>query len=145
MARAVFAGIIATAIVSALVYINARMGFLPQFDLLTEIRDFNGRLGLPSTMQAAWATHAIVGIALYGAAFALTQPILPGGGTTEGITFGLIAWLAMMVVFMPLAGHELFAQNLGYQVIAATLGFHVVYGGVLGLSYAALGDGDSGR
>lgn len=140
MARAVFAGIIATAIVSALVYVNLRMEVLPQFQLLSEIGKFNARLGLPSSTQAAWATHVIVGVVLYGMVFALVQPIMPGGGTTEGVTFGLIAWLAMMVVFMPLAGHDIFAANLGYAIVAATLGVHVIFGAVLGISYAALSE-----
>lgn len=145
MARALFAGIIATAIISALVYANATLGFLPEFDLLAEIGDFNARLGLPTTAQAAWATHAIIGSVVYGALFALLEPILPGGSMTEGLTFGLLAWLAMMVTFMPLAGNAIFAQNLPYTVAAATLGFHAVYGAVLGISYAALGESEAER
>lgn len=142
MTRALLAGAIATAIVSALVYANAQLGFLPAFDLLAEIADFNRRIGLPATEHAAWGTHAVIGILIYGLVFAVLQPILPGNGTIEGSIFGMLAWLAMMVTFMPLAGHEVFASSLPPEVVVATLCVHLVYGAVLGLGYAALGDGD---
>jgi uncharacterized membrane protein YagU involved in acid resistance len=142
MVRALFAALIATAIVSAVLYANRQVGFLPEFDLLAQIGDFNRRLGLPATEQAAWATHAIIGTLLYGALFAILMPILPGSSTGEGITFGILAWLAMMLTFMPLSGNAVFASNLPYAVLAATLVFHILYGAVLGISYAALGDND---
>lgn len=138
MARALFAGIIATAIVSALVYVNVALGFVPQFDMLAEIRAFNRRVGLPVSAEAVWLTHAVIGIVVYGLAFAVLEPILPGRGATAGMAFGVIAWLAMMVTFMPLAGRALFAQDLGGVVIVASLALHLVYGAVLGVSYAAL-------
>jgi uncharacterized membrane protein YagU involved in acid resistance len=143
MVRGFFAGLVATAIVSALVYANGALGFLPEFDLLDEIGDFNARIGLPATTQAAWATHAILGIVVYGAIYTLVMPILPGGSTASGVAFGLLAWLAMMVTFMPLAGHDLFAQNLPWTVVGATLAFNLVYGVVLGLCFGALGDAEA--
>jgi hypothetical protein len=42
----------------------------------------------------------------------------------------------MMVIFMPLAGHGLFALALGHQATAATLVLHLIYGAVLGVAYA---------
>lgn len=140
MARAFFASVIATSIVAALMYVNVRMGFLPEVDILGDIRAFNARIGLPTTQQAVWATHAIIGIVIFGAAYALLEPIMPGRGFIAGLTFGLITWLAMMMSFMPLAGHAVFAQDLGPIVMIATLALHLVYGAVLGMSYAALND-----
>ena len=142
MARAIFAGIIATAVVSALMFMNSRAGFLPAFPLLSEIQAFNTRVGLPATEQAAWIVHAVIGVLLYGIVFALLQPILPGNGFAEGLTFGLITWLAMMTVFAPLAGHEIFLQDAPPIILAMTFGFHMLYGAVLGISFAALGDKD---
>lgn len=49
--------------------------------------------------------------------------------------FGVIAWLAMMIVFMPLAGHGFFAMRLGLMAAVATLLLHLIYGLVLGLVY----------
>lgn len=140
MGRALFAGIIATAIVSALIYVNVSMGFVPQLDMLSEIRAFNARLGLPSTETAAWVTHVTVGILVYAVAYAALEPILPGGAVSSGLFFGLVAFVVMMVSFMPLAGRELFAQDLGPEAIGAALAFNLVYGGVLGATYGLLAE-----
>ena len=140
MARAFFAGLIATALAGALLYANARMGVLPQIDLMAQIKAFNVRIGLPATGQAGWATHGVLGVGIFAVAFALIEPVLPGTGWIAGIVFGLLIWLAMMLSFMPLAGHEVLAQDLGTTAVAATLGFNLLYGIVFGLSYAALGE-----
>jgi hypothetical protein len=145
MARALFAGIIATAIVSALVYVNAVAGAVAGFDLLADIRAFNGRIGLPVSPAALWVTHAVVGVVVYGSAFALLEPILPGRGVGAGVSFGFITWLAMVVSFMPLAGREPFTREDGAAMIAASLVIHLLYGGILGGAYAALSGGRERR
>lgn len=137
MIRALLAAAVATGAVAAFIYANAIFGYLPQFDLLGEIADFNLRLGLPASLQALWLTHVVVGVLIFGAAFAVLEPILPGNSVGEGAVFGLLTWLTMMLVFMPLAGHAIFAQDLGPLVIVATLGLHLLYGIVLGITNAA--------
>lgn len=139
MARALIAATVATAVVSGLVYLNSDAEVLQQFPFLTQIQAFNARIGLPATEAAAWTVHSVIGIAIYGTAFAVLRPILPGTGLMGGVTFGLIAWLAMMVVFAPLAGRPIFVRDLGVVAIALTLGVHVVYGAVLGMGFAVLG------
>lgn len=138
MGRALFAGTVATAIVSALIYVNVIMGFVPQLDLLAEIEAFNVRLGLPASETAAWATHVVLGVLVYGLAYAALEPILPGRALTAGLVFGIVTFLAMMVSFMPLAGRELFAQDLGPPAIGAALLLNLVYGGTLGAIYGVL-------
>jgi len=138
MMRAIFAGLIATAVISAGVYADERMGLVPGVSLLSDIEAFNGRVGLPITLQAVWVTHALIGSVLYGIAFALIEPILPGRSATAGLWFGVVTWLAMMVSFMPLAGHEIFARDLGLAVAAIALGVHLLYGLILGMTYSAL-------
>lgn len=143
MARALLASLIATAIVSALLYVNVRLGFLPAFDLLREIAAFNARLGLPATPNALWIMHAFIGVIVWGAVFAVVRPILMGSGIVEGFVFGIITFLAMMGFFMPLAGREIFAQDLGLPFIGGSLAFNLVYGTVLGAAMSAIED--SGR
>lgn len=143
MVRALVASIIATAIVSAMIYVNMRIEVVPDVDVLAEIAAFNERLGFASTGEATWITHVIIGVLFWGVIYAAVSPILPGRGAPEGILFGVIAWLAMMVSFMPLAGREVFAQDLGPTFIAATLAMHLVYGAVLGISAAALDETDA--
>ncbi|MBJ3778735.1 DUF6789 family protein [Acuticoccus mangrovi] len=142
MARIFIAGIIATAIVSALMYVNVRMGFVPGFDMMAEIRAFDLRLGLPSTDRAVWFTHGIVGVVIYAVAYAVLQPILPGRGLVQGLFFGILTWLTMMAAVMPLAGHPMFARDLGIVFIGSALVINLVYGGVLAATAAALDDTD---
>jgi len=140
MARAFFATLIATVAVTALMYMNVRLNLYPEFDILQDIEGFNARIGLPSTEQAVWVTHLLIGIVLYGVVFALIEPILPGRGIASGLWFGVITWLVMMLVFMPMSGHEIFALDLPPVFITMTLGLHLLYGGILGISWAAFGE-----
>ena len=56
----------------------------------------------------------------------------------RGTIFGVGAWLAMMIVMMPMAGAGLFGLGLGMMTPVATLVLHVVYGLVLGGIYGLL-------
>ena len=141
MGRALFAGVIATAIVSALIYVNVNLGFVPALDMLAEIRAFNARVGLPAGEIAAWVTHVVMGVAVYGIGFAVVRPILPGRTVSAGLVFGFVTFLVMMVSFMPLAGNALFAQDLGAPAVAAALILNLVYGGVLGATHGLINDG----
>lgn len=139
MARAIFAAVFATLAATGLIYLNGQAAGLPQFPLLSEIEVFNARIGLPQSAEGAWFAHAVLGVLVYGVIYALIQPILPGGALLEGIVFGIITWLAMMVVFAPLTGHELFMQDLPQVMVAMSFVFNVVYGAVLGLCFGAFG------
>lgn len=143
MGRALIASMIATAFISGVLYANGRLDLLPEFDLFAELGAFNARFGLPTTEQAVWLTHGIIGVVIYGVMYAVLRPILPGGGGLSGLVFGIITWLIMMVSFMPLSGHELFAQDLGPHFIGASAALHALFGLILGISYAALSDGEA--
>ncbi|XWN31369.1 MAG: DUF6789 family protein [Devosia sp.] len=140
MVRAITASAISTAILSALIYANMQMGFLPSVDIIGEVRGFNGRLGFPASEEAAWLTHALIGVLIYGITFSALRPILPGRSVMQGAAFGIITWLVMMVFFMPLAGHEVFAQDLGGLMIGTTLAMHLLFGIFLSITYSALSD-----
>lgn len=142
MARAIFASIVATLVASALIYLNARVPLFTGSDFLVLVEAFNARIGLSSTERGAWVTHILLGTFVFGMIFAFLRPILPGRGSFQGLWFGGILWLAMMVSFMPLAGHQIFGQDLGPVFTAASLVFSLIYGAVLGMSYAAFGADD---
>lgn len=140
MARVFFATVIATLAITALMYMNVRLNLFPEFDILDDIKGFNTRIGLPSTEQAVWLTHLLIGIGLCGVLFALLEPILPGHGFASGLWFGVLTWLVKMLVFMPISGHQIFALDLPPVFIAITLGMNLLYGGILGMTYAAFSD-----
>jgi len=56
----------------------------------------------------------------------------------QGIILGLIGWLVMMVVIMPMAGAGLFALNLGIMAPIMTATLHVIFGAALGYVFSLL-------
>lgn len=54
---------------------------------------------------------------------------------------GVIGWLAMMIMIMPVAGAGLFGMNFGVAAPMMTLMMHLVFGAVLGWVFARLAPG----
>jgi alcohol dehydrogenase (cytochrome c) len=131
-----FAGVTA---LSILMLIKSRLGLLPELNPIADIVNIlNGYTGADLPMAAGWVGHFVIGSIAWGAAYALLEPIFPGPAIVKGLVFALIAWLAMMILFMPLAGRGFFAMSLGAPLALATLVVHLVYGAVLGVVYARL-------
>lgn len=130
------AGFVATAVLSALMLIKTAAGLLPQLspvEQLTRLASQWSGMALP--VSAGWALHFLIGTVLWGLAYAVLWPVLPGTGWVKGLGFGVLAWLAMMLVFMPLTGAGLFGLALGGGVAIMALAMHLVYGAVLGATY----------
>lgn len=131
MIRGFGAGFAATVVLSLLMLLKAYVGVLPQFNAIAMIADV-----LNGPMLIGWIGHFVIGTAVWGGLFGLTSHRLPRiGGPGQGLIFGVGAWLAMMVVFMPVAGAGFFALGLGTPVAVATLGLHLVYGLILGAAF----------
>jgi hypothetical protein len=135
--RGLLAGLIATVALSALMILKMVLGLLPQFNAVAMLAGIgHGYLGLPATPAVGWIGHLVLGTVVWGLLFAGLDTVLPGPTmVVKGLVFGLLAWLAMMVIFMPLAGAGLFALDLGLPVTVATLVLHLIYGAVLGGVY----------
>ena len=137
--QGLIAGAIATAVLSALMLIKGAMGLLPQFNVIAMLA---GTLG--GGPIVGWIAHVAIGVVLYGLAIANLSHVLPGGSATvKGIVLGVIGWLAMMLVAMPVMGGGFFASDLGVPVVVATLVLHLIFGAVLGFGFGRLG-GDGG-
>lgn len=143
------AGLIATAAVTSLLVLQRALGILPQLDLIVML---GGVLGVPGDPLLGWIVHIALGAVVGGALFAWLEPRL-GADTVvkRGVLFGVLCWLAMMVVFMPTASAGLFALRLGAGAPIAMLLINVLYGATLGWVYGimvptpALAAPDSGR
>lgn len=142
MTQAILAGIIATIAVSILLIAQSYFGILPRFQLIDEWQGLLRSVGLSGEPWQAWLAHTIVGAVVFAVLFTALRPVLPGRGAVEGLAFGVVAWVLMMLIFMPLAGHGLFGVTLGWETVAATLGLHLVYGLVFGVSYRTLEEED---
>lgn len=100
--KGLLAELAATLLLSALMVLKAMMGVMPELDLPKMIA---GMMGSPSTPVLGWAVQFMIGI---------------------------VGWLLMMVVVMPLAGAGLFCMNMGLMAPVMTLALHLVFGAVLG-------------
>ena len=128
------AGLIATIVLSAIMMMKARMGMMPELDVIQMLGDMVGG----GSRNVGWAMHFMVGTVLWGLLFTAILGAAPNGFWWRGIVFSLGAWLLMMLVIMPVAGAGLFGLNLGPMAPVMTLILHIVYGLVLGGVYGVL-------
>ena len=73
--------------------------------------------------------------------FGRINRLLPGrNGATKGVTFGLIGWVLMGLIFFPMIGLGPFAIRVGLGIEPALLSLAMLltYSVVLGTVYAAL-------
>ena len=134
----VVAGVVATAVLSALMMLKGMMGMMPDLDVIGML---SGMMGTKAAM--GWIAHFMIG-AVYGLIFAgVFGTVDTGGAVLRGIGLGIVGWLVMMIVLMPMAGGGLFGLSMpsGMMVPVATLMLHVIFGAVLGATYAALRPG----
>lgn len=128
--KGVLGGVVATAVMSALMLIKGAMGLMPQLDV---IQMLSKMMGVSPAM--AWVVHFGIG-AMWGLLFALAYSVIPGASAVvKGMLLGAVAWLVMMLVVMPMAGVGLFGMKMGLMAPMMTLLLHLIFGAVMGLVY----------
>lgn len=132
----IVAGFIATIVISILMIIKTKMGLVPT---LNPIADNAALAGRPDALAIGWLMHFIIGAIVWGIAFAIFSMFTNRiAHVLRGLIFGILAWLVMMIFFMPVAGYGIFAVGLGMPAIIMTLVFHLIYGLVLGFVYGLM-------
>jgi hypothetical protein len=132
--KGMIAGFFATVVLSAVIVVFNSLGILPQLDIVSHI----DRLGSIQRI-AAWVDHFIVGVLLWGPIFAgLDESITDRPRWQKGLIFGAGAWLAMMLVFMPVVGGGLFGWRFGLVEPVGMLVLHLVYGLAIAAAYDQL-------
>jgi uncharacterized membrane protein YagU involved in acid resistance len=134
-ARALVAGLIATAAMTALLLIEPSIG-LPS---IAVGQILSSSLGLASARLAAgpalgWLIHFIIGALLALLYAAVFERRLPGGELARGLIYGVLVFVAAQLLFMPLVGGGFFSRGDGQLITGSLLG-HLVYGGVTGWIY----------
>lgn len=145
MTRALLAGLVATIVVSILMVANAHFAVVPGAELIADWTAVLTNIGLPGGPAEAWIAHFAVGTLLWGGVFAAIHPILPGNAVVGGIVFGLITWVATMLVFAPLVGHDVFLLDRPRAELLSALGLHLVFGLALAITYDLLSREDEWR
>lgn len=138
----VVAGLTATLVLSVLMMLKGMMGMMPDLNVIEMLAGMMG-----AGLAVGWIAHFAIG-AGYGLLFArLFGTAHTDKGVGRGIAIGVGGWLVMMVLLMPMAGGGLFGLTMpsGMMVPVATLLLHVIFGAVLGASYAGLRKGQAAR
>jgi len=134
------AGAIGTAAMSAVMVVKAAMGVMPDLNAIHMMAKMaSGMTGMAVPAAGGWVMHFLIGTVVWGGLFGLIHDRLPGSTVARGVGLAVGAWLLMMVAVMPMAGAGLFGLKLGIMAPMATLMLHLIYGVVLGASFAALG------
>ena len=133
LSRGVEAGFAATIVISILLYIQQMLGFTPEFNLIAMATKVAG-----GDTIMGWMFHFLIGAIAWGLGFAVVSPHLPGPHWLRGAMFAVVAWVLMMVAFLPAAGLPVFANGMGLTIPAASLILHLIFGLVLGETYHLL-------
>jgi len=132
--RGIVAGFIATTVISFFMVLKEVSRVLYGLDLVGLL---SGIFNAPEWV--AWLMHYVIGAVVFGTAFAFLAPRLPGSTcTVRGILFGMGAWLLMSLIVLPIAGAGFFGVKYSFWAPAVTLMLHLLYGGVLGATFAWL-------
>jgi hypothetical protein len=128
---------------SFLVYVfKTRAGILPSFQPYQTLQlTLNRWVGTDVPAFVPWALSFVNGMAILGFLFARIYQLLPGrNGTTKGLTFGLMGWIFMGLIFFPVIGLGPFAFGAGLGIAPALLSLAMLltYSLVLGTVYGAL-------
>ncbi len=138
--KGIGAGFIATVVMSVLMLIKSAMKLMPELDPIATNSGLASRyLGMADTPSTGWGLHFIVGTIIFGIIFGAWNHLVPGKTELgKGLWFGIIVWLLSMIVVSPIAGAGFFGANLGIEAPIATFVLHLIYGAVLGYSYAKM-------
>jgi hypothetical protein len=134
--KGIAAGAVATALLAGLLVAQRALGLVPELHLIGLLA---AGLGVPGNLLVGWIVYIAASAVVGGALFAWLEPRLPADTIVKrGLLFGVLVWLAQMLLFMPAANTGLFGLELGAGVPLFTLMTNVAYGAVLGWVYAVM-------
>ena len=140
--KSIVAGFSGTIVHFAFMYLKSRLGLLPSFQPYQSFQaTISHWVGTNVPPIVPWLLSFLNGIMILGFLFARLRQLLPGQtGVTKGLSFGLIGWLLMGLVFYPVIGLGPFAVGVGLGIAPAvwSLGMILTYSVVLGAVYTAL-------
>ncbi len=127
----IIAGFVATIVLSLLMIMKAKMGLMPELNVISMLASKMG-----GAVAMGWLAHFMIGTIGYGILFALINPVLPTSSlVSKGMVLGVLGWLVMMIVIMPMMGAGLLGLAMGAMAPVMTLVLHLIFGAVLGAVY----------
>lgn len=127
--RAMLGGLLGTVVMTMMMYFVAPM-------MLGRPMDIAAMLG--RMMGNSWAlgmlAHFLNGVVIFPLIYVfLLYHLLPGSPWLKGMLWGVILWLLVQIVVMPMMGGGFFsAQMGGMRAAMSSLMSHILYGAALG-------------
>jgi uncharacterized membrane protein YagU involved in acid resistance len=135
--RAILGGFLGTLVMTALLYLAPLAG-APKADIAALLGSFFGH-GIPAIMTGWWwagmVWHFVNGTIVFSLIYAyLVYGWMAGENWFRGLVWGVVLWLAMEVILMPITGKGVFGDHATMQITRAVVAFIVfgMYGAVLG-------------
>ncbi len=140
--KSIIAGSAGSLVHFLFMYFKSRLGLLPTFQPYQSFQIALDRwVGSDVPTIVPWLLSFLNGMALLGLLFARIIQFLPGkSGAAKGLSFGLIGWVLLNLIFFPLIDLGPFASRVGAGIGPAllSLGMLLTYSIVLGTVYVAL-------
>jgi Family of unknown function (DUF6789) len=142
LVNSILASSCASALHWTLMWIKHHFHILPGFDPYRDLQASMGAaFGLAADSPGALALSYVNAALLWGFLYAQLQPRLPGRRwIVKGSLFGLLIWLLLGLVFLPLLGHRIFAldADLGAGPAILMLVMVLAYALLISLIYERL-------
>ena len=100
-----------------------------------------GALPQPALMLIGMIAHFLYG-GIAGLVFSL---IFRKANLWKGFVWGILLWLGMQLIFLPLLGWGAFGSAITPKIAVATLVLHLIYGGTIGWGLSRIGHNSTRR
>ena len=129
VARAIAGGFVGTVLLTLMMRFVAPMMTGQRMDIAAKLGDM---MGASSAMGLVM--HLLNGSVIFALIYVyILYRFLPGAPWLKGVLSGVVLWLGLEIVMMPMMGGGVFSSQMGgmKMVVAAMIG-HLVYGATLG-------------
>ena len=128
--RAIAGGLVGTILLTLMMRFVAPMMTGQKMDVAGKLGDMTGMGPI-----AGMIMHFLVGSVVFGLIYAFVLfKFLPGAPWQKGLLSGVIFWLGLEILMMPMMGGGFFSSQMGgMKIVVAALIAHLVYGAALGL------------
>jgi uncharacterized membrane protein YagU involved in acid resistance len=129
IAKAILGGFVGTVLLTLMTQFLAPMMTGQKMDMAARLGEMTGTGRLMGMMM-----HFFVGSVVFALIYVFVLfRFLPGAPWTKGLICGVIFWLGLEIVMMPMIGGGFFSSQIGgTKVVVAALIAHLVYGAALG-------------
>ena len=129
MGRAILAGFSGTVLLTLMMRFVAPVMTGQSMDMARKLGDMLG-----ASPALGMVIHFVNGSVIFALIYVLVfYRVLPGAPWIKGLLFGVILWLVLETVMMPMMGGGIFSSQMGGMKMAvAALAGHLVYGAALG-------------